>query len=179
MTLQILHNYYHSKQNVRKSQQRLPILAVVRWYSTTSPPDGPTGGGGSSGGGSSGGGSSGGGSYGGGNSGGPYTGGGGTGNYDRDPDAVRPPYTFPNADADLCDTPTCITDTMLDLANQADVMQDTITTEFLNITGDGTCLPATATGTVVVRQGIGQTETYLDKFCMNKGCSFVEGSGCQ
>ncbi len=167
----------HGKE-VREGNTIAPKIAGGGGGAPSTPPDGSTGNGGTGngGGGVFGGTGS---PNGGGTPGGPYVGGGGSGNYDREPDPVRPPYTFPNADADLCDTPSCITNTMIDLSNQADVMQDTITTKFLNITGDGTCLPASSTGNVVVRQGDGETETYFDKFCMNKGCSFVEGSGCQ
>ena len=100
--------------------------------------------------------------------------------YDRDLDEIQPPYVLPPI-ALSCNTSTCITaDTVMNAGNIGNIYApfDQIETEFDLITSDGTCLPPIQTGVQVRRQVQRGLFPYADRFCLNKGCSFVLGSGC-
>ena len=138
------------------------------------PPDGSTGGG-TTGGGTTGGGTTGGGTTGGGTG---FTGGGGyQDEYDREPGDQREPYVPPPEEA-VCSTSTCITPITVNTAEHTYVQFEEIETR-IEETSAEECLPPISTGAVVFRQVVGETETYPDKFCLNKGCNYEREETCQ
>jgi len=106
-----------------------------------------------------------------------YGQGGQTGTYNRDVPPIRTPYV-PPPHRNLCDTPTCITQDTVSIADHDFVRFDNVETDLDLITSEGTCLPPIETGVIVQRQIIGGLINYPDSFCLNKGCSYIEEEGC-
>ncbi|MEM6812010.1 MAG: hypothetical protein AAF549_06040 [Pseudomonadota bacterium] len=102
--------------------------------------------------------------------------GGPIGNYPREPGDPRDPYVIP-PEIPTCNTSTCITTETVLTAEHGYVDFQDIQTDLDRIL-PGNCLPPINTGLTVFRQYSGQIEEYPDRFCTNKGCSYLRDNQC-
>ena len=100
----------------------------------------------------------------------------------KDPTNPESPFN-PEASKPRCDNSTCITDPMIENAKHKRVDDDKVKShlEFILPPGtspaEGECKDPHQTGATVHRQtaegGYGQLKKYLDAFCTNQGCTYV------